>query len=120
MPKWVAHQNQLVPKNYQIINDLVCALCHVASETPIHALWSCSELDTVWSDAALWNFCRQEQLISGHKRIVVTLNNEKNAELFAITVWSIWTLRNQVRLFQPALVPFISYLRWRKIDVRSS
>ena len=35
-----------------IIDDLLCDRCHEAQEFPLHALWLCKELDTVWERSA--------------------------------------------------------------------
>jgi len=35
-----------------IIDDPLCDHCHEAQESPLHALWLCKELDTVWERSA--------------------------------------------------------------------
>ena len=39
-----------------IISEPMCERCKSVVEDSIHALWSCSELDSVWSDQSLWSF----------------------------------------------------------------
>ena len=54
---WRACHNTLPTKaslvRRTIINDPLCDRCHEAHETPIHALWDCKELDTVWAGLEL-------------------------------------------------------------------
>ncbi|XP_075638417.1 uncharacterized protein LOC142610490 [Castanea sativa] len=37
-----------------IAADHFCVRCHSAVEDSLHALWSCTKLDAVWSDTELW------------------------------------------------------------------
>lgn len=39
-----------------IIEDPLCDCYRVASENPLHTIWSCTELDMVWSNLELWSF----------------------------------------------------------------
>nr|POF24136.1 putative ribonuclease h protein [Quercus suber] len=39
-----------------ISTDSLCVRCHANSEDSKHALWSCPDLDSVWSDMELWSF----------------------------------------------------------------
>ena len=37
-----------------IINCPLCDRCKAVPESPLHVLWSCPELDLVWSDTTTW------------------------------------------------------------------
>ena len=39
-----------------IISDPTSERCRVDIKDPLHALWSCSEVDIVWADLTLWDF----------------------------------------------------------------
>ena len=54
---WWACRNAMPTKESlvqrTIIEDPLCDCYHVASENPFHTIWSCTELDIVWSDLEL-------------------------------------------------------------------
>ena len=56
---WHAYREAIPTKSAlfhrKISPDHLCVRCQVSVETPLHALWSCSELDLVWSDTELWS-----------------------------------------------------------------
>ena len=88
-----------------IIADPICDRCRTAIEDPLHALWSCSEVDIVWADQSLWDF-RWSTDFENIKMLVSWLIEEgKQLELFAYTAWSVWNQRNQVRVRAPATAP---------------
>ncbi|XP_075636568.1 uncharacterized protein LOC142608772 [Castanea sativa] len=47
-----------------ITADSVCVRCHAHPEDALHALWSCHELDSVWSDLELWSFQVSTQFVT--------------------------------------------------------
>ena len=55
---WRACRNSLPTKQnlvrHTIIDNPLCDRCKLEPETPLHALWSCSELDVVWEDESSW------------------------------------------------------------------
>ena len=55
---WRACQNFMLMKSnlvwQTIINCPLCDQCKAVLESPLYALWSCLELDLVWSDATTW------------------------------------------------------------------
>lgn len=55
---WRACRNFMLKKSnlvwQTIINCPLCDWCKAVPESPPHTLWSCSELDPVWSDATTW------------------------------------------------------------------
>ena len=83
--------------------DPICDRCCIAVEDPLHALWSCSEVDIVWADQSLWDF-RWSTNFENIKMLVSWLIAEgKQLELFAYTAWSVWNQRNQVKVRAPAI-----------------
>ena len=55
---WRACRNFMLRKSnlvwQTIINCPLCDRCKAVLESPLYALWSCLELDLVWSDATTW------------------------------------------------------------------
>ena len=65
-----------------IIEDPLCDCCH---ETPLHALWLCKEVDTIWDDSELWSYRRQIQFLSFKELLSWIILQKNNAELFVIS-----------------------------------
>ena len=99
---WCVCHNALPTKaslvHRTIINDPLCDHCHEAYETPVHALWDCKELDTIWVGWELSQL-RQDANFPDFKELLSwLLQQHDKVEVFAMTTWLIWTQRNQVRL----------------------
>lgn len=76
---------------------------HGAAEDPLHALWSCSKLDVMWSNLELWGFRSAVGFVDFKEVLSWIIMQDKNLELFAFTAWTIWNNRNKVRMHQPAM-----------------
>ncbi|KAL0002804.1 hypothetical protein SO802_016585 [Lithocarpus litseifolius] len=61
-----------------------------AVEDPLHALWSCSEIDIVWADQTLWDFCSSVGFVKFKQLVSWIVEEGKQLELFAFTAWPIW------------------------------
>ena len=69
-----------------IITDPICDKCRLVTESPLHALWSCSELHIVWADQTLWDF-RNHVGFTDFKQLVSWIVEEgKQLKLFAFMV----------------------------------
>ena len=103
---WRACRNAMPTKlalvRRTIISKPMCERCNSAEEDPIHALWSCSELDSVWSDQSLWSFRGRVGFVDFKESISWMIAEGKPLELFAVMAWMIWNQRNHVRLHRPA------------------
>ena len=82
--------------------DPFCVRCHASTKSSLHALWSCPELDLVWSDMELLNFRASVQFVTFKELLSWLIKNNHQLEIFAVTSWTIWNQRNWVRLNQPA------------------
>ena len=106
---WRACWNSLPTKQslvrHTIIDDPLCDRCKMVPETPLHALWSCHELDVVWADESLWACRRTTTFIDFKELLSWMIKRQQNLKLFSVTVWTIWTHRNWVRANQPWCSP---------------
>ena len=69
--------------------------CRKEEEITLYALWTCSELDSVWTQTE-WS-SRQKSGVTSFKELLSwVLTNHRNRELFAMVTWGIWHQRNQV------------------------
>ncbi|KAK9992176.1 hypothetical protein SO802_027161 [Lithocarpus litseifolius] len=85
------------PVRRTIITDPTCDRCRSETESPLHALWSCPEVEIVWVDLTLWDF-RSHVSFGDFKQLVSWLVEEdKQLDLFAFMAWSIWHQRNLVQ-----------------------
>ena len=77
--------------------------CRNDEETTLHALWTCSELDSVWTNTE-WS-TRQTPGVTCFKELLSwVLMNHRNRELFAVITWGIWHQRNQVRNYKTCCI----------------
>lgn len=75
----------------KIVADPICERCKWAMEDAEHALWSCPELDVVWTDQVAWGF-RYEIGFSGVKELLSWMVEKgMSLELFAYSAWSVWS-----------------------------
>lgn len=87
---------------WTITTDPHCVRCQASSKSSLHALWSCPELDLVWSDVELWGVRGAVQLVDFKELLSWLIRNNHHLELFAVTVWKVWNQRNRGHLNQPA------------------
>ena len=81
-----------------IIEDPLCDGCHETHETPLHAIWLCKELDTIWERSAHCQVCRETNFLNFKELLSWILTQTSKVELFAMIAWGIWNQRNQARL----------------------
>ena len=86
---WRACRNALPTKKElvkrTIIADPICDRCRVAVEDPLHALWSCSEVDIVWANQTLWDFHYSMEFDNIKQLVSWMIEEGKQLELFAYT-----------------------------------
>ena len=99
--------HEAMPKKHSLFHrtisvDPFCVKCHASPENSLHALWSCPELDLVWTDLELWSFRGLVQFLDFKELLSWQIKNKHQLKLFAVTIWTIWNQQNRVRLNQPA------------------
>lgn len=104
---WRACRNSVPSKvnlmRRTILQEAICERCHQVEESVVHAVWSCSSLDVVRSNLSLWGVRRTQSFVDFKELLSWIIVNHQDPELFAITVWTIWHHRNQVRLAQSSV-----------------
>lgn len=68
-----------------IIADPICEWRRAAVEDPLHALWSCSELDIYWADPTLGDFCSSIGFVELKQLVLWIVEEGKQLDLFAFT-----------------------------------
>ena len=61
----------------------LCDRCTIEEENRLHALWSCRELDQVWSDSSGWGHWSTSDYVDFHELLSWILENHAQPELFA-------------------------------------
>ena len=69
----------------KISPDPLCVRCQASAETPLHALWSCTKLDSVWSDTVLWSNRGSVQYVDFKELLSWQIKNKNQLELYAVT-----------------------------------
>ena len=87
-------------KRRHILIDSLCERCWKEDETALHALWSCSELSSIWS-LSQWSSRKISSVTNFKELLSWILNNKSNLELFGMITWGIWNQQNKVRNHQP-------------------
>ena len=99
---WRACRNAMPTKQalmrHTIIGNSICDRCQAEVEDPLHALWTCIELDTVWADQSLWEFRNSVGFADFKDLVSWIIAKGKQLDLFAIIAWSVWNHRNQARV----------------------
>ena len=102
---WRACCNSLPSKSNllrrTVITDQTCDRCRCAAEDMIYAVWNCKNLDCVWEKDNTWNFRNQNSFSNFSELMAWVFEHQRKPALFAFTVWTIWTQRNQVCSQQP-------------------
>ena len=98
---WRACRNSLPTMlnlvRWTVIEDLYCDRCREADEHTLHTLWSCLMLDVVWLDSEQWACRTSIQFLDFRELLSWIMREHYKLELFSITVWAIWTQRNQTQ-----------------------
>ena len=76
-------------KRRHITENDRCERCRNKEETVLYVLWTCSKLDSVWTQTE-WS-SRQTSGVTSFKELLSwVLTNHKNRELLAMVTWGIW------------------------------
>ena len=104
---WKACKNALPTKlnlvHHKIIMDDCCDACKTQQEDAVHALFLCPDLRPLWSSMPKWNHGTLRVCISFIDIFDCIFASNKDLDLFAAVIWTLWTRRNNLRLGKPAL-----------------
>ena len=99
---WHACQNSLPTKTNRVkrkvIAESVCDNCKQQQEDTAHALYHCSNLDSLWTSIPQWNHSTLKQSMSFIEMLGFVFARNRNPELFISVIWTVWNHRNNLRL----------------------
>nr|POE89701.1 putative ribonuclease h protein [Quercus suber] len=84
----------------KILMDDVCEHCRSAPETTCHALWECPKISKVWEAIPRCKFRQVRSFSSLREVLDFGFSENKNMELMAMVMWTLWYRRNQIRTRQ--------------------
>ncbi|XP_065635520.1 uncharacterized protein LOC136070080 [Quercus suber] len=87
---WRACRNSVPSKvnlmQRTILQEAICERCNQVEESIVHAVWSCSSLDAVWSDLQSWGVRHTQSFVDFKELLSWILANHQEPELFATTL----------------------------------
>ncbi|XP_050248699.1 uncharacterized protein LOC126695948 [Quercus robur] len=87
----------------KIITDGCCDAYKTQQEDAIHALFLCPDLRPLWSSMPKWNHGMLKACTSFIDIFDCIFARNKDPDLFAAVIWTLWTRRNNLRLGKLAL-----------------
>ena len=69
----------------------------------VHALFRCPALQPVWRSRTQWNHNTLQACFSFTDIFELIFAGNRELELFAAVLWTLWNRRNNLRLGKPAL-----------------
>ena len=69
-------------------------------ETVLHAIWECPTLTPIWDSILELSFRTNRSFRDIQELLLFANEMEKNVELMVVTMWTIWSRRNQIRVQQ--------------------
>ena len=85
------HKRRIVPSS-------VCCLCHVGEEFVLHALWFCQDICSVWGSCFTSLPSEFSKVSLFRDLLELVFCSSLNAEVFAMTCWSIWSRWNKLHV----------------------
>ena len=78
----------------------VCSACQAQPEDTLHALWSCTKLELVWSSFS-WSLPSANAHALSFQELLhryMQIKEDYRAQIFVIIAWMLWNRRNALRL----------------------
>ena len=97
---WRACKNSIPTKTNlvrrKVLMDDVCEHCKQLLEDAIHALWLCPCISVVWGSDQMQIFRSLKHFSRFVDVVRQVIEDEKNLEVFAMFVWTLWYHRNEL------------------------
>ena len=82
----------------RIVPSSVCSLHHAREESVLHALWFCQDICLVWGSCFTSLPSKFSRVSLFRDLLELVFCSSLNAEVFAMTCWSIWSRQNKLRV----------------------
>ena len=82
----------------RIVPSSVCSLHHAREESVLHALWFCQDICSVWGSCFTSLPSKFSRVSLFRDLLELVFCSSLNAEVFAMTCWSIWSRQNKLRV----------------------
>ncbi|XP_050277977.1 uncharacterized protein LOC126719473 [Quercus robur] len=87
-------------KKRQILQDDSCDHYHQVSKMVLHAIWECPTLTPIWDSIQELSFRKNRSFRDTQELLLFANEEEKFLEMMVVTMWTIWSCRNQIRVQQ--------------------
>nr|POF07442.1 putative ribonuclease h protein [Quercus suber] len=104
---WKACKDSLPTKTNlirrKVITEGYCDVCKLHQEDVVHTLFLCPALQPVWRSRNQWNHSTLQACSSFTDIFELIFAGNRELDLFATMLWTLWNRRNNLRLGKPAL-----------------
>ena len=104
---WKACKDSLPTKtnliSRKVITEGCCDACKLHQEDVFHAFFCCLTLQPVWRSRIQWNHSTLQACSSFTNILELIFAGNRELELFAAVLWTLWNRMNNLRLGKPAL-----------------
>ena len=104
---WKACKDSLPTKtnliSRKVITEGCCDACKLHQEDVVHAFFCCLTLQPVWRSRIQWNHSTLQACSSFTNIFELIFAGNRELELFAAVLWTLWNRMNNLRLGKPAL-----------------
>ena len=104
---WKACRDLLPTKTNLIcrkdITESYCDVCKLHQEDVVHALFHCPASQLVWRSRVQWNHSTLQACSSFTDIFEFIFASNRELDLFAAMLWTLWNRRNNLHLGKPAL-----------------
>ncbi|XP_030923317.1 uncharacterized protein LOC115950221 [Quercus lobata] len=104
---WKACKDSLPTKTNlvrkKVITEGCRDACKLHQEDVVHALFRCPTLQSVWRSRTQWNHSTLQACSSFTDIFEFIFVGNKEPDLFAVVLWTLWNRRNNLRLGKPTL-----------------
>ena len=105
--------NDALPTMSNLFRQLItssdkCELCQLCPEDPLHAIWSCKDVESTWSSVQCFHQSSAPQPLNFCDLLTrfLQIQEDYRKEVFAISAWFLWNRRNAIhfgRLVHPSV-----------------
>ena len=87
----------------KVITESYCDVCKLHQEDVVHALFHCPASQLVWRSRVQWNHSTLQACSSFTDIFEFIFASDRELDLFAAMLWTLWNRRNNLHLGKPAL-----------------
>ena len=101
--------------HWQITSSNKCELCQLCLEDPLHAFWSCKEVESAWSSFNYFHQSSSPQPLNFSDLLsqFLQVQEDYRKEVFTISAWFLWNRRSAQSTLVDRCTPLQISSPWR-------